>query len=94
MHLVLKDEFLGLGDCNVTLALFVLDDELDVHAAELVAVLLEVEQETVAHVDAGLREATGERREIADTEFFRVRGSEQAEADRDRSAHQYRSRLS
>ena len=94
MHLVLQDEFLGLGDGDVALALLVLDDELDVHAAKLVAVLLEVEQEAIAHVDAGLREAAGERREIADAELFRAGGSGQAEADRDRSAHQYRSKLS
>ena len=94
MHLVLQDEFLGLGDGDVALALLVLDDELDVHAAKLVAVLLEVEQEAIAHVDAGLREAAGERREIADAELFRAGGSGQAEADRDRRAHQYRSKLS
>jgi hypothetical protein len=54
MHLVLKDEFLGLGNGDVALALFVLDDELDVHPAKLVAVLVEVKQEPIAHVDAGL----------------------------------------
>ncbi len=94
MHLVLQDEFLGLGDGDVALALLVLDDELDVHAAKLVAVLLEVEQEAITHVDAGLREAAGEGREIADAEFFRAGGSGQAEADRDRRAYQYRLKLS
>ncbi len=73
LDLVLKNQFLCFGDAEVGLGLVVLEDELDVHAAELVAVLVEIELETVVHVLADLREQAGHRRNEADAQFFRLR---------------------
>ena len=73
VHLVLQDELVGLGDRGVRLALRVLDDELNVHAAELVAVLLEIHLEAMLHVHTELREDAGLRRHEADLQFFGLR---------------------
>ena len=79
MHLVLQDELLRLGDGGVRLALLVFDDELDVGAAELVVLFVEIHLEAVDHVLADLGEDTGGRREIADPYFFGLRGCRDAE---------------
>ena len=88
MHLVLQDQLLGLGDAGVRLALVVLDDELHVHAAELVAVLVEIQLEAVDHVLADLGKDAGHRRDVADAQFFRAGGRGQTEAERKTAAQQ------
>ncbi|MEJ2379068.1 MAG: branched-chain amino acid ABC transporter permease [Pseudolabrys sp.] len=68
--LYLPTGLMGLGDRGGGLALIVLDDELDVGAAQLAAVLVEIHLEAVAHVLADLGKDAGHRRDEADTQFL------------------------
>ena len=73
LHFVLQNQLLGFGDTEVGLGLVVLEDELDVHAAELVAVLIEIHLEAVDHIFADLGEQAGHRRNETDAQLFRLR---------------------
>ena len=65
--------FLALVTRKVGLGLVVLEDELDVGAAELVAVLVEIKLEAVVHVLADLREEAGHRRNETEAELLGLR---------------------
>ncbi len=90
LNVILQDELLGLGDAGIGLALVVLDDEFHIHAAELVVVLGEIELEAVHHVLADLGEDAGDRRDVADAQFLRLRGRRQAQSNRESAAQQQR----
>ena len=72
VHLVRQDELVGLGDAGVRPALIVLDDQVDLGAAEHALVLVQIHLEAVLHVDAELREDAGLRRDEADAKLLRL----------------------
>ena len=78
VDVILQDQLLRLGDAGIGLALVVLDDELDIHAAELVVVFGEIELEAVHHILADLGEDAGDRRDVSDAQFFRLRARSDA----------------
>ncbi len=77
----------SLADALDGPALLVLDDELHVHAAKFVVLLVEIHLEAVDHVLADLGEQAGHRRNEAEAQFFRRRGGAETEAQR-RAAQQ------
>ena len=71
--LSLQHQLLGLGHAEVGLGLVVLDDQLDVGAAELVAVFVQIHLEAVDHILADLGEQARHRRDESDAQLFRLR---------------------
>ena len=86
MHLVLQDQLADLGHRGVRLALLVLDDEPDLHPAEVALDLVEIHLEAVDHVLADLGEDAGRRREEADAQFLLLLRAGGGGSDRERAA--------